>query len=60
MLNNDGLHLFIDDDIFLTLCCVLDKHTQVISCLEMNFLILNIMAIVARIVVKSIPYFPFH
>jgi len=28
MLYKDGLHLFINDDIFLTICCVLDNHTN--------------------------------
>jgi hypothetical protein len=53
MLNKDELYLFVDDGIFLTLCCMLDNHTQVMS-------YVNMIVIVTRIVVKLILYFPFH
>jgi len=59
MLVKGGLYLFVDDDIFLTLCCVIDNNTQVISCLEWMSHI-NMIAIVTRLVVKSIRYFPIH
>jgi len=53
MLNKDGLHLFINDGIFLTICCVLDNHTQIVSGLEWISHI-NMIAILSRIAVKSI------
>jgi hypothetical protein len=59
MLNKDGLHLFVDDDILLTTLCVIEKHTQVISCLEYMSHV-NMIAIGTRLVVKSNPYFLSH